>query len=198
MKILLKFYEVDLVGKGCMLVFDCICIWIFVQNVDVNYVGIVKVCCENFLGQGLIELIYYIVSIGIEGWYVDLKIYVLFDVYVVKGLQLGQVIYLYVLFYFSLIVLYGVIFEWGIFVEYGDCCYFFISGMVSIDYCGEVVYVGDVWEQIWWMWENVEKLFEEGKVGFEDVVQMIVYLWDVLDYLVVCVLFVKCFFDILI
>ena len=52
---LLKSYETDLVGKGCTLASDCIRTWIFVQNVDVNYAGIVKARRENFLGQGLTE-----------------------------------------------------------------------------------------------------------------------------------------------
>ena len=45
------------------------------------------------------------------------------------------------------------------------------------------------------MWENVEKLLEEGKAGFEDVSQMIVYLRDASDYPVVRALFAKRFPD---
>ena len=45
------------------------------------------------------------------------------------------------------------------------------------------------------MWENVEKLLEEGKAGFEDVAQMIVYLRDASDYPVVRALFAKRFPD---
>lgn len=73
-------------------------------------------------------------------------------------------------------------FERGTSVEYGDRRHLFISGTASIDHRGEVVHVGDVREQTRRMWENVEKLLEEGKAGFEDVAQMIVYLRDASDY----------------
>ena len=58
-----------------------------------------------------------------------------------------------------------------------------------------MVHVGDVREQTRRMWENVEKLLEEGKAGFEDVAQMIVYLRDASDYPVVRALFAKRFPD---
>ena len=195
MKTLLKSYEADLVGKGCTLASDCIRTWIFVQNVDVNYAGIVKARRENFLGQGLTESTHYIASTGIEGRHADPKIHVLFDAYAVKGLQPGQVTYLHALSHLSPTALYGVTFERGTSVEYGDRRHLFISGTASIDHRGEVVHVGDVREQTRRMWENVEKLLEEGKAGFEDVAQMIVYLRDASDYPVVRALFAKRFPD---
>lgn len=106
MKTLLKSYETDLVGKGCTLASDCIRTWIFVQNVDVNYAGIVKARRENFLGQGLTESTHYIASTGIEGRHADPKIHVLFDAYAVKGLQPGQVTYLHALSHLSPTALY--------------------------------------------------------------------------------------------
>ena len=147
MKTLLKSYEADLVGKGCTLASDCIRTWIFVQNVDVNYAGIVKARRENFLGQGLTESTHYIASTGIEGRHADPKIHVLFDAYAVKGLQPGQVTYLHALSHLSPTALYGVTFERGTSVEYGDRRHLFISGTASIDHRGEVVHVGDVREQ---------------------------------------------------
>lgn len=185
----------DMVGKGCTLASDCIRTWIFVQNVDVNYAGIVKARRENFLGQGLTESTHYIASTGIEGRHADPKIQVLFDAYAVKGLQPGQVTYLHALSHLSPTALYGVTFERGTSVEYGDRRHLFISGTASIDHRGEVVHVGDVREQTRRMWENVEKLLEEGKAGFEDVAQMIVYLRDASDYPVVRALFAKRFPD---
>ena len=160
-----------------------------------NYAGIVKARRENFLGQGLTESTHYIASTGIEGRHADPKIHVLFDAYAVKGLQPGQVTYLHALSHLSPTALYGVTFERGTSVEYGDRRHLFISGTASIDHRGEVVHVGDVREQTRRMWENVEKLLEEGKAGFEDVAQTIVYLRDASDYPVVRALFAKRFPD---
>ena len=194
-RLLLNDYVMQLMEQGCKLADNCIRTWFFVQNVDVNYAGIVKARRENFLGQGLTESTHYIASTGIEGRHADPKIHVLFDAYAVKGLQPGQVTYLHALSHLSPTALYGVTFERGTSVEYGDRRHLFISGTASIDHRGEVVHVGDVREQTRRMWENVEKLLEEGKAGFEDVAQMIVYLRDASDYPVVRALFAKRFPD---
>ena len=194
-RLLLNDYVMQLMEQGCKLADNCIRTWCFVQNVDVNYAGIVKARRENFLGQGLTESTHYIASTGIEGRHADPKIHVLFDAYAVKGLQPGQVTYLHALSHLSPTALYGVTFERGTSVEYGDRRHLFISGTASIDHRGEVVHVGDVREQTRRMWENVEKLLEEGKAGFEDVAQMIVYLRDASDYPVVRALFAKRFPD---
>ena len=193
MKTLLKSYEADLTGKGCTLASDCIRTWIFVQNVDVNYAGSVKARRENLVGQGLTESPHYIASTGIEGRHADPKVHVLLDAYAVKGLQPGQVTYLHALSHLSPTALYGVTFERGTSVEYGDRRHLFISGTASIDHRGEVVHVGDVREQTRRMWENVEKLLEEGKAGFADVAQIIVYLRDASDYPVVRAMFAERF-----
>jgi enamine deaminase RidA (YjgF/YER057c/UK114 family) len=52
-----------------------------------------------------------------------------------------------------------------------------------------VVYEGDVKKQTERMWENVEKLLEEGGATYDDVMQIIVYLRDVSDYELVSRLF---------
>lgn len=193
MRELLEAYESSLEGEGCRLAADCIRTWIFVQNVDVNYAGIVKARRENFVGQGLTEHTHYIASTGIEGRHADPKIHVLLDAYAVKGLNPGQVTYLHALTHLSPTALYGVTFERGTCVEYGDRRHLFISGTASIDHRGEVVHVGDIRAQTYRMWENVEKLLEEGKAGFADVAQMIVYLRDASDYPVVRDMFAERF-----
>ena len=45
--------------------------------------------------------------------------------------------------------------------------------------------MGDVKKQTQRMWENVEKLLEEGGMKYDDVMQVIVYLRDCADYQIV-------------
>lgn len=50
---LLENYETELQQHECTLEKDCIRTWFFVQNVDVNYAGMVQARRYNFLDQGL-------------------------------------------------------------------------------------------------------------------------------------------------
>ena len=78
-------------------------------------------------------------------------------------------------------------------MEYGDRDHIFISGTASINNKGEVVHVGDIVLQTQRMWENVEALLKEGETGWEDVMQIVVYLRDTADYEVVRQLFAERF-----
>ena len=73
---------------------------------------------------------------------------------------------------------YGVTFERGTLMQYGDRNHIYISGTASINNQGEVVHVGNIILQTQRMWENVEKLLEEGGMSYDDVMQIIVYLSD--------------------
>ncbi|ADQ79959.1 Endoribonuclease L-PSP [Paludibacter propionicigenes WB4] len=183
--LLLQKYELELQQYGCLLERDCIRTWFFVQNVDVNYAGLVKARRENFVEQGLTEQTHYIASTGIEGRHANPNVYVLLDAYAVKGLQSGQMKYLYALSHMSPTAVYGVTFERGVCVLYGDRRQLYISGTASIDSKGEVLYKGDVVSQARRMCENVEKLLEEGGSNREDLAQIIIYLRDAADYSVV-------------
>ena len=185
MKTLLKSYEADLVGKGCTLASDCIRTWIFVQNVDVNYTGVVKARNEVFVTQDLTEKTHYISSTGIGGRHADPKVTVQMDTYAVDGLKSEQIHYLYAPTHLNPTYEYGVSFERGTYVDYGDRRQVFISGTASINNKGEVVYPGDIRKQTERMWENVEALLKEAGCTFDDLGQMIVYLRDVADYTVV-------------
>ena len=56
-----------------------------------------------------------------------------------------------------------------------------------------MVHVGDIVLQTQRMWENVEALLKEGETGWEDVMQIVVYLRDTADYEVVRQLFAERF-----
>ncbi len=190
---LLEGYEASLRRVGCDLPDHCVRTWFFVQNVDVNYAGVVTGRRENFLGIGLNEHTHYISSTGIEGRSADPKALVRMDAYAVAELKPGQQQYLYARTHLNPTSEYGVTFERGVKVKYGDRSHLYISGTASIDNKGQVVHVGDIRRQTERMWENVEMLLKEGNASFDDVAQMFVYLRDVADYEVVERLFEELF-----
>ncbi|WP_300693627.1 Rid family hydrolase [uncultured Bacteroides sp.] len=184
-RLLLNDYVMQLMEQGCTLANDCIRTWFFVQNVDVNYAGVVKARNEVFVTQNLTEKTHYISSTGIGGRHADPKVLVQMDTYAVAGLQAGQIHFLYAPTHLNPTYEYGVSFERGTYVDYGDRLHVFISGTASINNKGEVVHPGDIRKQTERMWENVEALLNEAECTFEDLGQMIVYLRDISDYAVV-------------
>jgi enamine deaminase RidA (YjgF/YER057c/UK114 family) len=186
---LLETYEKRLGNVCCNIADHCIRTWFFVQNIDVNYNGVVKARRENFAERGLTQQTHYIASTGIEGRDANPEIHVLMDAYAVSGLTEPQIKYLYALTHLNPTYEYGVTFERGVCIEYGDRKHLYISGTASINHKGMVVHEGDVVAQTRRVWENVEKLLEEGGAAFCDVMQMIVYLRDISDYSVVKQLF---------
>ena len=184
-RLLLNDYAMQLMEQGCKLADNCIRTWFFVQNVDVNYAGVVKARNEVFITQNLTEKTHYISSTGIGGRHADPKVSVLMDTYAVDGIKFGQVHFLYAPAYLNPTYEYGVSFERGTYVDYGDRRQVFISGTASINNKGEVVHPGNIRKQTERMWENVEALLKEADCTFDDLGQMIVYLRDIADYAVV-------------
>lgn len=181
-RLLLNRYVMQLTEQKCTLASDCIRTWFFVQNVDVNYAGVVKARKEVFITQGLTEKTHYIASTGIEGRHADPDILVQMDSYAVKGLQPGQICYLYAPTHLNPTYEYGVTFERGTAVTYGDRKQIFISGTASIDNQGEILHPGDIVRQAGRMMENIGVLLEEAGATAGDITQAIVYLRDPADY----------------
>lgn len=193
MRLLLNDYVMRLMEQKCTLAKNCLRTWIFVQNVDTNYAGVVKARNELFVTQNLTEKTHYIASTGIGGRYSDPKVLVLLDAYAVDGLQPGQIKYLYARTHLNPTYEYGVSFERGTAVDYGDRRQVFISGTASINNRGEVMYPGDIRRQTERMWENVEALLNEADCGFKDMAHVIIYLRDIADYAVVKEMFARRF-----
>ena len=184
-RLLLNDYVLQLTEQGCKLANDCIRTWFFVQNVDVNYAGVVKARKEVFVTQGLTEKTHYIASTGIGGRHADPTVFVQMDTYAVQGLHAGQIRFLSAPTHLNPTYEYGVTFERGTCVTYGDRRHIFISGTASIDNKGEILYPGDVCRQAERMMENIEALLDEAGATTADVMQAIVYLRDPADYTVV-------------
>lgn len=184
-RLLLNDYVMRLAEQGCSLADNCIRTWFFVQNVDVNYGGVVKARNEVFLTQNLTEKTHFIASTGIAGRHADHEVLVQMDAYAVDGVQKEQIHYLYAPTHLNPTYEYGVSFERGTYIDYGDRRHVFISGTASINNRGEIMYPGDIRRQTERMWENVETLLAEAECSFEHVGHLIVYLRDIADYTVV-------------
>ena len=185
MRLLLNDYVMQLLENGCSLAENCIRTWIYVQNVDVNYAGVVKARNEVFVTQNLTDKTHFIASTGIAGRHANPKVWVQLDAYAVDGVKKEQIHYLYAPTHLNPTYEYGVSFERGTYVDYGDRRQVFISGTASINNKGEVVYPGDIRKQTLRMWENVEMLLKEAECTFDHVGHLLVYLRDVADYTVV-------------
>lgn len=193
MRLLFNDYVMQLSENGCSLANNCIRTWIFVQNVDVNYAGVVKARNEVFVTQNLTDKTHFIASTGIAGRHANPKVLVQMDAYAVDGICKEQVHYLYAPTHLNPTYEYGVSFERGTYIDYGDRRHVFISGTASINNKGEVMYSGDIRKQMFRMWENVETLLKEADCTFDHVGHLLVYLRDIADYTVVRDMFEKRF-----
>lgn len=164
---------------------DVIRTWIYVQNVDANYNGVVISRRELFEKKGLTKESNFITSTGIEGRFHNPAVKVSMDALAVDGLEKGQVQFLNALDHLNPTHEYGVTFERGTSVEYGDRKQIFISGTASIDNKGEVVHVGDVYQQMHRAIENIEALLRDTQAELSDLAKIIVYLRDQGDYQIV-------------
>lgn len=160
---------------------NCVRTWFFVQNVDVNYSGVVSGRNALFNECGLTRHTRFIASTGIGGRHADRGVTVQMDSYSVKGLREGQMKMINAPEYLNPTYEYGVAFERATSVDYGDRRHVFVSGTASIDNKGDVVWEGDIRRQTLRMWTNVEALLKSAGCGWDDVGHMLVYLRDPAD-----------------
>lgn len=186
---LLTRYEQILSTQHATMADNCIRTWFFVRDVDTQYHGLVVARRNYFNFIGLTADTHYISSTGIGGTPSDPKALVQLGAYAITGFLPEQQRYLYAHTHLNRTSDYGVTFERGTLMQYGDRDHAYISGTASIDNQGEVLHIGDIRKQTLRMWENVEKLLEEGGMSMEHCAQIIVYLRDTADYTVVSRMF---------
>ena len=189
MRLLFNEYVMQLAEEGCKLADNCVRTWLFVNDIDLNYGGVVRARNQVFFTQGLTVHTHFIASTGIGGRQQDPNVLSQMDNYAIAGLQPEQVSYLYAPTHLNRTSDYGVSFERGTRIDYADRRHVFISGTASINNKGEVMYPKDVEQQTRRMWENVEALLKEADCSYDDVPMIIVYLRDVADYSLVRRLF---------
>lgn len=171
-------------SQGLTLESNCMRTWLFVQNIDVNYKGVVDGRNTVFDRHGLTTDTHFIASTGIEGRTEKCANKVMLDAVAVSGPGV-LVNYLNGASHLNRTSQYGVRFERGTRIEYPDRNHVYISGTASIDNNGKILYEGDIVRQTERMIENVGVLLEEAGCGFGQVGSMIVYLRDSADYAVV-------------
>lgn len=182
-------------SRGVNIIGNCVRTWFFVQNVDVNYAGVVEGRNRAFRELGLTPATRFIASTGIGGRHADRKVKAMMDSYSVIPLEKGQMRQVNAPEYLNPTYEYGVAFERAASVDYGDRRHLFISGTASIDNRGEILWEGDIRRQTLRMWTNVEALLKAADCSWEDVGQMLVYLRDPADYPVVKAMYEERFPD---
>ena len=182
MRLLFNEYIMQLAQEGCTLADNCIRTWLFVNDIDLNYGGVVRARNQVFFTQGLTVNTHFIASTGIGGRQQDPNVLSQMDNYAIAGIQSEQIHYLYAPTHLNRTSDYGVSFERGTRVDYADRRHVFISGTASINNKGEILHAGDIVKQTERMLENVQTLLAEAECTFDDVSEMIVYLRDVADY----------------
>lgn len=178
---LLEDFSARLKSVGMTLEDNCARTWFFVQNIDVNYKGMVEGRNHVFDRHNLTAATHFIASTGIEGRTANHRNTVMMDAVATNE----KITHLYGLTHLNRTSDYGVRFERGSVV--GDTV--FISGTASIDNKGNVVFPGDIVRQTERMLENVGVLLEEAGCSFDSIRSMLVYLRDPADYQVVKAIF---------
>ena len=192
-RLLFNEYVMQLMQENCTLAANCIRTWLFVNDIDLNYGGVVRARNQVFFTQGLTHDTHFIASTGIGGRAQDPCVLTQMDNYAINGIEPAQVRHLYASTHLNRTSDYGVSFERGTYVDYGDRRHVFISGTASINNKGQIVHPKNVELQTQRMWENVEALLAEAECSYDDVSQMTVYLRDPADYLTVSRLYEKRF-----
>lgn len=194
-RLLFNEYIMQLAKEGCTLAGNCIRTWFFVNDVDLNYGGVVRARNQAFFTQGLTNETHFIASTGIGGRQADQNVLVQMDNYAIAGIRPEQIHHLYAATHLNRTSDYGVSFERGTQVDYADRRHVFISGTASIDNKGRIVHPKDVVKQTARMMENVEALLAEAECSTADIGQMTVYLRDIADYGIVSRIFAERFPD---
>ena len=178
---ILKSYENTLHAQGISLADNVIRTWLFVQNVDADYHGLVAARREIFAARGLTPETHYIASTGIQGASANVSARVMMDAYAIKGVQKSQIRFLSAPEYLSPTHIYGVTFERGVSVDYRDRRHILISGTASIDREGKIVYPGSVLQQLDRTLLNIDALLKQAGAALDDACMFIAYVRDPSD-----------------
>lgn len=179
-------YTDFLQAKGLTLADHVIRTWLFVQNIDANYQGLVAARREFFACHGLTPQTHFIASSGIEGTSANVGARVAMDAYAIVGVRPEQIEYLAALDHLCPTNHYGVTFERGTALAWRDRKQVILSGTASIDDQGHILHPGDVSRQLERTLENIEALLGQAGATLTDMALFIVYLRDPSDGAVAC------------
>jgi enamine deaminase RidA (YjgF/YER057c/UK114 family) len=182
---LLHTYETELAQAGANLRDHAVRTWFYLYDIDGDYKALVEARKRHFQARGLTAETHYIASTGIAGRSQSSKHRVSLDAYAISHLDPSQVKYLSAPRFLGPTHLYGVTFERGTRVAYGDRSHVYLSGTASIDPSGNTLHVGDIKRQCERAMQNTEALLDDAGGGLSDLAQLIAYVRDPADGLVV-------------
>jgi enamine deaminase RidA (YjgF/YER057c/UK114 family) len=156
--------------------------WIYVNDIDNRYNGMVEARKNFFNSHGLCSESRFVASTGIEG-----RSGVAGSVVAMDSLSLGnidekQITTIDALDHMPRTIGYGVTFERGLRVKFGDRSHLIISGTASIDKEGRVTHEGDAGKQTHRAIDNVEALLRSQGAALKDMAYVLCYLRNPGDY----------------
>lgn len=152
--------------------------WLYMRDVDNNYAGMVKARRELFDRIGLTYDTRFIASTGIEGETVDTTCLVTMDALSIGNIREEQVSRIEAPENLSSTHYYGVTFDRGTRIAFGDRSHLHISGTASIDPAGNILFEGDVRNQLQRTIDNVEALLASEGANLADMQYLILYMRD--------------------
>ncbi len=161
---------------------NCVRTWLFVRDVDTEYMDVVEGRNKFFDDHGLTKDTHFIASTGIEGGGTDLSSSLNIDFYSIQHVENDDKKYLQALEYLNPTHEYGVAFERAVSYSLTNWRFIFISGTASIDKCGEILYEGDVISQLERVFVNMKELLADDDANLTDLSHLIVYIRDISDY----------------
>ncbi len=174
-------YRNHLHSKGATLRENAVRMWVFVQNVDTHYAGMVKARRKLFASEGLTPETHYVVATGIGGRTAEPRSLITLDALAMLGLAEGQMEFVDSLDHLNRTDEYGVTFERAARLNSADRSHIHIAGTASIDANGQILHDGDVLRQVDRALENVSALLEAANASLDDMASMILYLRDATD-----------------
>lgn len=181
-KYLFEIHDIVLSKSGMSISENCLRTWLYVRDVDNEYMEVVEGRNDFFSGIGLTKDSHFITSTGIEGAAWNSKSPLNIDFYSIKGVNAHTVKYLNAFNYLNPTHEYGVSFERGVNYSIGNWDYTLISGTASINNKGEILYEGDVISQLERVFLNIEQLLRDTDVPNVSLSHLIVYVRDISDY----------------
>ncbi len=172
-------------GRGIDMRTHLVRTWIYVDNIDADYGGVVAARNDIFARYGLTADTHFIASTGIGGGTPARAAAVAMDFLTYPSIAETDKKYLQALDHLNPTHEYGVAFERGTLLSACGRQVAFISGTASIDRHGDVVFLGDVERQTVRLLENIEALLLDGGLTMDAVNYFIIYLRDPSDFAVV-------------
>ena len=152
--------------------------WLFIDDIDRNYLGMVQSRLEFFLEQGLTPHHRFPASTGIGAGGTGEAPGLTAEMLASRGLSEGQIQAMRDENHMPPAMSYGVSFERGIKAVFGDRIHCHISGTASIGRQGEILHPGDLGRQTEQALENVKSLLATEGLALPHLAYLLVYLRD--------------------